>query len=145
MVDYCCSYWLKVCISAWIVQAFYSFNDFLILDDLFWSSKVESDNDKLKEEVLPKREKLVESESRLSEKTNDLNEVNITIIPLFISSRSGRCYFVDWLFVFLELVFTGSRILWSKQLNSTPWSVFTALIVMKRDYRELHLMLSRLY
>ena len=83
-----------------MVQAFYSFNDFLILVDLFWSSEVESDNDKLKEEVLPKREKLVESERRLSEKTNDLNEVNITIIPLFISSGSGRCYFVDWLFMF---------------------------------------------
>ena len=36
---------------------------------------MESDNDRLKGEVLPKREELVESERRLSEKTNDLREV----------------------------------------------------------------------
>ncbi|KAJ7385247.1 leucine zipper domain binding [Desmophyllum pertusum] len=36
--------------------------------------QVESENDRLKGEVLPKREKLVESERRLSEKMNDLRE-----------------------------------------------------------------------
>ncbi|KAL9988107.1 hypothetical protein ACROYT_G002512 [Oculina patagonica] len=36
--------------------------------------QVEKDNERLKGEVLPKREKLVESERRLSEKTTDLRE-----------------------------------------------------------------------
>ena len=36
---------------------------------------MESDNDRLKGEVLPKRQELVETERRLSEKTNDLREV----------------------------------------------------------------------
>ena len=44
---------------------------------------MESDNDRLKGEVLPKREKLVESERRLSEKTNDLKEVKKTLISFY--------------------------------------------------------------
>jgi len=48
---------------------------------------VESDNDRLKGEVLPKREELLETERRLSEKTNALREVKTNI--LFISNGSG--------------------------------------------------------
>ena len=44
---------------------------------------MESDNDRLKGEVLPKREELVESERRLSEKTHDLREVRKPILFLF--------------------------------------------------------------
>lgn len=54
---------------------------------IFWSCKVESDNDRLKGEVLPKREELLETERRLSEKTNALREVKTNI--LFISNGSG--------------------------------------------------------
>lgn len=36
--------------------------------------QVESENEKLKEEVLPKRDKLLESERRINEKTNSLRE-----------------------------------------------------------------------
>ena len=49
---------------------------------------MESDNDRLKGEVLPKREELLETERRLSEKTNALREVKTNI--LFISNGSGR-------------------------------------------------------
>lgn len=44
---------------------------------------MEIDNDRLKGEVLPKRGNLVKSERRLSEKTNDLKEVNTLISFLF--------------------------------------------------------------
>lgn len=50
---------------------------------------MESDNDRLKGEVLPKREELVESERRLGEKTNDLREVRKPTFFLFQMDQVG--------------------------------------------------------
>ena len=69
---------------------------------IIWSCKVESDNDVLKGEVLPKREELVESERRLSEKTNDLREVRKPIFLLFQMDQEGD---VSRLIYCLMLVF----------------------------------------
>lgn len=75
---------------------------FLIVDDL-WSCKVEIDNDRLKGEVLPKRGNLVKSERRLSEKTNDLKEVNTLISFLFQMDQEGDvslliyCFCLSWI------------------------------------------------
>lgn len=102
-VDYCCSRWFKVNFSIWMVHALYFFKMiFLIVDDL-WSCKVEIDNDRLKGEVLPKRGNLVKSERRLSEKTNDLKEVNTLISFLFQMDQEGDvslliyCFCLSWI------------------------------------------------
>ena len=109
---------------------------------IFWSCKVESDNDRLKGEVLPKREELVETERRLSEKTNDLREVrkNSILFNFKWITKEMYCKSFDLLFYFCLLIFTGSRMLWNKQLISTPWTVpTTTLKVIKIDYSEFEL------
>ena len=62
---------------------------------------MESDNDRLKGEVLPKREELVESERRLSEKTNDLREVRKPIFLLFQMDQEGDASLLIYCFMFV--------------------------------------------